>query len=137
MAAKIAAGSQSDQLITLTDILATAAGFLGQNLPESAGVDSFDISPVMLGKSQKTPSRTNVLVQNARGLLAFREGDWKLRFQKQPQWQGDKAKLHEKYELYNLAKDPAEQNDIAKAHPERAKAMVKNLTKILNNGRSR
>ena len=134
---KIVAGSHSNQLITLTDILATAAGFLQTELPESAGVDSFDISPVMLGEKQNQPIRTNVVVQNARGVLAFREGDWKLRFQKAPRWQADKATLPKKYELYNLAEDPIEKKNIAKAHPERVKDMMNHLTELLNNGRSR
>ena len=43
---KAAKGSESN----LTDLLATTANFLGQDLLTSAGGGSFDFSPVILGK---------------------------------------------------------------------------------------
>ena len=58
---KIAAGAESNQVTTLADMLATTAGLLGKNIPESAGVDSFDLSPVLLGKSCDIRSLTRYL----------------------------------------------------------------------------
>jgi arylsulfatase A-like enzyme len=42
-----------------------------------------------------------------------------------------------KYELYNLADDPAEQNNLAESHPERLKQMLAALEKINSDGHTR
>jgi arylsulfatase A len=131
---KVAAGSESDQVITLTDMLATTAGLLGQDLPESAGGDSFDLSLVILGKRVDGPIRTSTILQTGKGLLAFRQGDWKLRATKLPKWTGTKAKFpDESFELYNLAVDPYEKIDLA----EQVVDMHKLLLDLLERGRSR
>jgi arylsulfatase A len=134
---KIAPGSESDQIITLTDTLATTAGFLEKALPDSAGLDSFDMSPLMLGRELDTP-RNNAILQTSRGALAFREGDWKIRFSKPTDWRGEKAELPEKGpELYHLSEDPGEKNDLSSQHPERVTTMRARLLDLLNKGRSR
>jgi arylsulfatase A-like enzyme len=135
---RVAAGSESDQLITLADVLATTAGFLNQELPDSAGADSFDLSPVMLGSKVDGPIRTNAILQTGRGALAFRQGDWKLRFSKAAVWKGENVSLSKSaFELYNLANDPAEQNDLSERQPERADAMRARLLELLKKGRSK
>ncbi len=135
---KVAKGAESDQVITLTDMLATTAGLLGQKLPESAGGDSFDLSPVMLGKSVDGPIRKTTILQTGRGLLAFRQGDWKLRFKKAPKWTGKKATFPDtSCELYNLADDPYEKTDLAESQPERVAEMQELLFDIIERGRTR
>jgi arylsulfatase A len=133
---RIAAGSESDQIITLTDTLATTAGFLGKSIPNSAGLDSFDTSPVMLGKQLDTP-RNEAILQTSKGALAFRQGDWKIRFAQSTVWEGDKPTLPQKYDLFNLAKDPGEKNDLSEQLPERVTALRSRLLNLLNEGRSR
>ncbi len=135
---KVAKGSESDQVITLTDMLATTAGLLGQDLPESAGGDSFDFSPVILGKSVDGPVRTTTILQTGNGLLAFRQGDWKLRYEKTPKTPEEKAKfLDSPVELYNLAEDPYEKTDLAEGNPKRIAEMKKVLSNLLERGRTR
>ncbi len=135
---KVAKGSESDQVITLTDMLATTAGLLGQDLPESAGGDSFDFSPVLLGKSVDGPVRTTTILQTGNGLLAFRQGDWKLRYEKTPKTSEEKATfLDSPVELYNLADDPYETTDLAENNPERVAEMKKVLSNLLERGRTR
>ena len=134
---KIPAGSESDQIITLADTLATSAGFLEKNLPNSAGPDSFDMSPVMLGRRLDKPRNTAIL-QTSKGALAFRQGSWKIRFSRPTIWHGTKPELPEKGpELYDLSKDPGEQNDLSKKKPKRVKEMSKRLEELLKQGRSR
>ena len=135
---RIASGSESDQIITLTDTLATVAGLMNQTLPESAGVDSFDLSQVMLGKTVDGPKRPGTILQTSRGALAFRQGNWKIRYSKPTVWDGDKATLPEMGpELYHLSKDPGEENDLASRQPERVATMSDHLLDVLNRGRSR
>ncbi|MDB4357690.1 sulfatase-like hydrolase/transferase, partial [Mariniblastus sp.] len=134
---KIAAGSESDQIITLADTLATTAGFLEMKLPNSAGLDSFDMSPVMLGRELDTP-RNSAILQTSKGALAFRRGNWKIRFSKPTIWHGANPELPKKGpELYHLSEDPGEQNDLSKKNPERVKEMSNRLEDLLKRGRSR
>lgn len=133
---KISAGTQTDQIISLADMLATAAGILGVPLPEEAGGDSFDFSPVMLGRTASLP-RDSLILQTSNGSLAFRQDDWKLRFTKATVWRDDTPELPDSYELYNLAKDPGEQLDLSEKQPERVDMMTANLLELLLKGRSR
>jgi arylsulfatase A-like enzyme len=134
---QIAAGSESDQIITLADTLATVSGFLESPFPKADGPDSFDLSPVMLGKTAKGPKRPGIILQTSRGALAFRQGDWKLRFPKATAWKGLKATLPTQGpELYNLSEDPGEQNNLSSREPERVGAMSARLLDLLNRGRS-
>ncbi len=131
-------GSETDAMISLADTLATSAGLLGWKLPDSAGPDSFGLSPVMLGKTVDPPIRTTVISQTSRGLLAYRNGDWKLRFSKAPSWSKKKAvTLNGTCELYNLAKDSGERKNLASKDPERVTAMTAELLELLKKGRSK
>ena len=135
---RVPAGTRSDQIITLADTLATTAGLLGQTLPASAGVDSYDLSGVMLGEAAGRPVRTTAVLQTGSGVLAFRQGDWKLRFTKPPTWSGGSATLPEgACELYHLAADPDESEDLADEQPQRVAEMRAHLLTILNEGSGR
>ena len=135
---KIAKGSESDQVFSLTDMLATTAGLLDQELPKSAGGDSFDFSPVMLGKKVTGPIRKTLISQTGNGLLAFREGDWKLRFIKVRKSKGKKVNLLKApLELFNLNDDPHEKTDLAEKHPKRVTQMRNHLLSLLKRGRTR
>jgi arylsulfatase len=46
-----------------------------------------------------------------------RQGEWKLRWQYKPYGKGD-------WELFNVAKDPAERRDVAAQNPDKVKALV-------------
>ena len=134
---KIPAGTESDQMITLADMYATTAGFLGQEVPDASAGDSFDLSPVMLGKDVPNPIRTTAILQTGHGLLSFREGDWKLCFSERPEWTGEKVQFKEApYELYNLANDPFEQKDLAEKMPDRVAEMESDLMVLLVRGRT-
>lgn len=134
---KIEAGSESDHFITLADVLRTTASLLGEKLPESAGVDSFDFSPIFFGESAKAPIRRTGIFQTGPGTFAIREGDWKLCMTKRPTWNGNELILPESsYELYNLCDDPYESRDLFQQQPERAKQLRQLLLDLVKQGRS-
>ncbi len=54
---KIKAGSTSNETICLTDMMATFAAILGQQLPINAGEDSFNILPALLDQKLNQPFR--------------------------------------------------------------------------------
>src|SRR6202042_611187 len=69
--------SHSDQLICLTDQMATCAQLLNQKLPDNAGEDSVRILPALLGED-KAPLREAVVHHSINGMFAIRQGQWKL-----------------------------------------------------------
>ncbi len=135
---RIAEGTESDQVVTLADMFATSAGLLGEELPDSAGGDSFDISPVLLGKDAGEPTPRTAILQTGHGLLSFRDGDWKLCFTERPEWTGQSVKFQEApYELYNLADDPFEEDNLAATMPERVSDMESSLMGLIEKGSTR
>ena len=76
---KVKQGSVSRQMIGFTDVLATFAGAIGAELPSNAGPDSFDFSPVLLGKQKESdPVRESLVVFSGGGTPTIRSGPWKL-----------------------------------------------------------
>jgi arylsulfatase A-like enzyme len=73
---KVAAGSNCDQLICFTDMLATFADINGQKLPDDAGPDSFSILPLLQGRNK--PIRPSIAMRAGGGHMVVRKGDWKL-----------------------------------------------------------
>lgn len=135
---KVPAGTVSDQVITLADMFRTTASLLGEDLPEEAAGDSFDMSSVFLGEDSGEHADRTVILQTGHGQLSFRNGDWKLRFTERPVWTGPDVTFPDApHELYNLADDPFEQNDLASANPDRVAAMERHLMELIKKGRTR
>lgn len=76
---RVKAGSVSRQTICFTDVLATFAGILGAKLPQGAGPDSVDFSPVLFGRQPEgKPVRDALVIRSGGGLMTIRMGQWKL-----------------------------------------------------------
>ncbi len=101
----------------LVDVLPTLAEIAGAAVPEQhpgrepsplAGVS---LAPVFAGQKQDKRPPIHLLFASDRGL---RDGDWKLvSFQSEP------------WELYNLAEDRAELNNLAASHPDIVERMAR------------
>jgi arylsulfatase A-like enzyme len=74
----VKAGTTSDELLGLTDIMATLASITGSELPHNAAEDSFDMLPVLLNAA-RSPIRPYLLMQAFAGakILSIRRGSWK------------------------------------------------------------
>ncbi|WP_422659385.1 sulfatase family protein [Paenibacillus sp. EC2-1] len=70
-------GTTSEELVCLTDWMATCASILEDELPDNAGEDSIDMLPDLLGQALDSPLRESVILQSYDGMLALRRGDWK------------------------------------------------------------
>jgi arylsulfatase B len=92
--AKLKPGRRFDQSIAYVDILPTLAATIGQPLPPD--VDGINFLPALLGK-ESLPARTLLLGEDT-----ALNGTWKLK--------GD--------ELFNVANDPGETNNVAVANPD-------------------
>ncbi|WP_068546490.1 sulfatase family protein [Thalassotalea crassostreae] len=121
---KIAATGQSSSLIELTDTYATLADLLGVNLAENAAEDSISFLPQLLDVGHKG-NRSQAVHTGFSGHFAFRSGDWKLKLSKNTKQQ----------ELYNLANDIAETNNVIAKNPEVAKRLQDEFSKIILDGR--
>ncbi len=123
--AKANAGRKYDQPICQTDLLATFAEILGQELPDSAGEDSVSFLPALLGE-EEPQARSPVIHHSSAGRFAIREGNWKLVMEDQ----------RHKRELYDLANDPSEATNVIDLHAELASELAAKMTQIVRNGRS-
>ena len=76
---KVPSGTTSNQLTSLTDIMATVAEITNTTIPDNAGEDSFSMFPAMQGRDNLGPIRPYVLQQGFFGArkLAIRRGKWK------------------------------------------------------------
>ncbi|MFD0960573.1 sulfatase family protein [Paenibacillus chungangensis] len=75
--AKVRPGTISDELVCLTDWLATCASIIGVPLPDDAGEDSIDMLPDLTAEEGTRPIRESVILQAYDGMLGLRKGDWK------------------------------------------------------------
>ncbi len=133
----IEAGRVTDAIFSQVDLLASLATLIDIPLGSDVGPDSFDLLPVLLGKSDEGRQH---LVQQGAGtrLYGFRKGDWKLI----PAADDRPGFLHRKHNsrpnplstpqvttgnyLFNLADDPGETTNLADEYPE----IVQELTEL-------
>ena len=138
----IKTGSRSDQLVCLTDMMATIAALTGTALLEDAGEDSLDFSPVLLGRKPGTPLRDTLVHHSADGTFAIRQGQWKLamalgsRGFSLPKDLVPKAGEAEG-QLYNLRDDPQEQHNLWLREPKIVARLRALLEKLKADGHSR
>ncbi|MEO2050100.1 MAG: arylsulfatase [Pirellulales bacterium] len=133
---RVAASSISNQTISFTDMLATFAAIVDVELPPEAGPDSFDFLPALLGdQPEEQPIRDALVIQSANKTMTIQSGDWKLitslgsgGFSKpsriEPS-QGDPQG-----QLYNLAEDLGETNNLYLDKPALVKRLLNRLTEI-------
>jgi arylsulfatase A len=126
---KVKPGSQYNGPVCQTDLLATIAQIVGQDLPDKAGEDSvsfYDVLTTGKAKNQRVP----MIHHGVQGRFAIREGNWKLVME------SDNTKIEEKRELYRLDRDPSEEKSILDQHPDIEAKMLKALQRIVKSGRS-
>ena len=98
------------------DMMATLAALTGTEPPSDRTLDSFDLSPALLGQEESPRGEFHYWTR-AR-LHAIRSGPYKLHLhQREPVNYGREVTL-ESPELYQLEHDEGEKYDIAGAHPE-------------------
>jgi arylsulfatase A len=134
---RVPAGAVSDELLCLTDMLATLAAVVGLDLPNEAGEDSFNMLPALLDQPRRQPIRPAAIHHSRTGMFAIRQADWKLieglgsggftaPVRVEPN-AGEPAG-----QLYNLRDDPSEQHNLYAQRPE----IVQRLTAQLNHWRA-
>ncbi|MDP3073037.1 MAG: arylsulfatase [Opitutaceae bacterium] len=133
---QVPAGTSSDTLLGLTDVLATCAALLGEKLPVGAGEDSFNALPAWKGEPAARV-REAVILDSSDGVFAIRAGPWKLIERNAAPRETAKARTakmdaENQDQLFNLADDPAETKNLWSAQP----GIVKRLTGLLAEARA-
>lgn len=147
--ARVKAGTTSDQLVSLTDIMATVAAISGASLPHDSAEDSFNLLPALEGEAN-APIRPYLLTQAFSGArtLAIRRGHWK--YIDHPGSGGnnyDKGEMkpyavpetdpEAPAQLYDLSTDPGETTNLFSKRPEIVKELKALLEHSKVTGRSR
>ncbi|MBM3311024.1 MAG: arylsulfatase, partial [Candidatus Aminicenantes bacterium] len=138
---RIKPGIVSDEPICLVDLLATFARLSGARLPEDAGPDSYDVSPALLGEKRAGPIREALVSHSENGTFAIRQDGWKLILDNKTSggWMtpaGQPPVAGSPGQLYNLAEDPGEQNDLWEKRPDVVARLTALLEKYKTEGRS-
>jgi arylsulfatase A-like enzyme len=135
---KAKAGLVSAQLGCLTDLMASAAEMSGVRLPSSAGEDSYSWIPALDGRKGV---RDAVVHHSSEGMFAIRQGEWKLieglgsgGFSVPKK--GAAAPGAPSGQLYNLAADPAETQNVYAKQPDIVRRLTATLDGYRNSGRS-
>jgi arylsulfatase A-like enzyme len=118
----------SDALISQLDVLESIAGLTNIEIEET---DSQNLLSTLLGKSQV--GRENVVIE-ATTRTAFREGNWIMI----PPYKGPAIEKQvnielgnsDEYLLYDINKDSAQQNNVAKIKPKKLKQMISSFEAI-------
>lgn len=130
--------TKSDETICLTDLMATAAAIVGEDLPENAGEDSYDILPAFTN-SNKTPIREATIHHSIDGVFAIRQSNWKLIYCKgSGGWSlnEENAPQEAPWQLYNLKEDIEEKINKYHEHQEIVERLDNVLEAYKTSGRS-
>lgn len=126
---KISPASVCDAVTGLIDLLPTCVSLAGGKVPAEPVIDGRDLSPLLLGKNNKSTREAHYYFNGYR-LEAVRVGPWKLAITAQVENLGGKAPDDAKIipRLYNLDNDCSEKTNVANQHPD----IVTNLQESAN-----
>ena len=147
---KVKAGTTSDQLTSLTDVMATCGEIVGAKLPNDAAEDSYSMLKVLLGRQGDKPIRKYMLQQTITFAMSIREGHWKYldhkgsggnRYERTGDWGMKPYVLKDTDpdapgQLYNLEVDQGETKNLYSKHPEIVARLKRQLEIYKDSGRS-
>jgi arylsulfatase A-like enzyme len=120
---RIPAGSTSDAIICLVDLMATCAAIVGKELPDNAGEDSHNLLPALNGTASGEAVRAATIHHSSQGMFAIRQGAWKLILGLGSGGFSHPASLESgpgepAGQLYNIVADPEEKNNVWLDNPQ-------------------
>jgi arylsulfatase A len=120
---KIPAGTETDAIMAMFDILPTFTALGGGKLPADRKIDGVDVWSHLVGDPGDKPAHEAFFYYQGLRLMAVRHGDWKLQIAGQiPRRTANAAAVEVKEafipKLYDLKADIAEAKDVAAANPD-------------------
>jgi arylsulfatase A len=143
---RIPAGKVSTQMTNTTDMFATVASVVGYELADHVAVDSYDMLPAMLGiQAEEKSIRPYMLTQCFRSQFQIRKGNWKYldhlgsggnSYDRGILKEYAKPEMAPKAtgQLFNLASDPGETNNLFFKEREKREQMQELLKKLIVKG---
>ena len=138
---RVKAGGRCEQLICLTDLMATCAELLGAKLPDNAGEDSVSILPALQGLSG--PRHEAVVHHSCDGRFSLRQGNWKLELCPGSGGYGGRPSDTEAVrkglppvQLYDMSRDDVEKTNLEREHAEVVRRLTRLLEDYVTRGRS-
>ncbi|MEZ5354179.1 MAG: arylsulfatase [Bryobacteraceae bacterium] len=143
--AGVPSGKVEDEVVCLTDLMATAANMVGYRLPPGAAEDSYDIGGALFGKPRAAPIREATVHHSLSNEYALRQGDW-VYIESNDSWSAAEpdwwrarrslAKPEHGEALYRLTDDLGETKNLVAQQPERVARMRALLMKYKREDRS-
>ncbi len=139
---KIKKGQVRQEPGGIVDVLPTLCGLLGIDAPADRPIDGSDLTPLLVGK--ETFKRHQPFfwhLQRSNPIVAMRSGDYSLVAERdyemslhnmfEEEWIPlIKSGRYKNFQLFDLSKDPGQENDIAASEPERTERLKKELYRI-------
>jgi arylsulfatase A-like enzyme len=126
----------SEALVSQVDLSATLAALTGVTLEPSAAPDSLDMRAALLGDSAEGRAQ---LVQHSAGTLALVRGPWKYIAPSRGAAVNQNVNIElgndPLAQLYDLARDPGERNNLAAERPELVSELAAELERLRSAGR--
>jgi arylsulfatase len=116
-------GGINNGLMHVADLMPTFLEMAGATYPKTLNGQPLPLmmgkpwNDVLAGKAASPRTDKDYLAWELFGNRAVRQGAWKLRWQHKPMGKAD-------WELFDLAADPAERNDLAAKQPDKVKELV-------------
>ncbi len=138
----VTANSKSDQLLCLTDCLATIAEIVQRPLKSGEAEDSISFAAVLNQSLGGGTLRDSIIHQSADGTLAIRQGTWKLATKLGSHGFSQPKNVEPKPDgprgqLYDLGTDPAESQNLWLRQPQRVSELETLLNRCRDQGFSR
>jgi len=116
-------GSINNGLMHVADLMPTLLEVAGASYPNAQDGQGLPAligkswGPVLAGQTESVRTDQDYMAWEIFGNRAVRQGDWKIRWEWKPFGKGE-------WELFNVAADPAERNDLARQRPDKLKSML-------------
>lgn len=130
---RIEAGTESQAVIALQDLMATFADLFEESLPIHSAEDSFSFLAALLDAEPRQVEREILLNDSSSGIVAIRKGPWKLI----PSYHGGRTKgpydgSQPIGQLFRIENDLRESVNLYEQHPE----IVAELTHLLHRAKN-
>jgi arylsulfatase A len=115
---KIPAGTATDAVTSMMDVLPTLANLAGGKIPTDRKIDGVDVWPVLAGMSGENPPRNEFYFYRGLALEAVRSGPWKLHLSLPDGPPGKNKGGVGKPQLFHMINDLGESKNVAAENPD-------------------